>query len=220
MAMTLADMRLRVRKYVDDVAQKRWDTDGNNTDVDGALTTAIAEAFSLVVAAGASSYRSTVNVTASTTGLVDLSAVKPLRLYAVRLTSGASPYQSFAEVLPTTQGQWRCQHNAAETLSITCIPSAVFPASSGVPVIWGVSGLDVPELDQLACAIAASQLKADEGEDNPALERRKAELRAAVMGRPDMTSWAVSDPYRSSPFGRPLLYYVALNPNALQLVER
>lgn len=219
MAMTLAQMRSRIRKAVDDVARKRWDADGNNTDVDGAIAIAAVEALNVAVNAGSTRFRVTETFSSTSNGVVDLASVRPLRIHAVRVASGAAPHQGFDEILPLGQSGFTSLHPFVETLSITYTPAPVVDEMVSDSVVWGAD-VDAPELDALTCMLAASSMKVDEGEENPALERRKAELMRAVQTMPDVMTWTVS-PGASGRWGYPRSFFWVLSgASTLQLVER
>lgn len=221
MAMTLTEMRTLVRKLVDDVAQKRWDADGANTDVDEALGIAIPEAMSIAINAGSTRFRVTGVFSSTSSGGIDLATARPLKIHTVRLSSGASPNQVLDVIPPAGQAAYTGLHPYVETLSITYTPSPTVPTSGASTVTWGGGG-DTPELDRLACFIAASHMKVIEGEENPVLERRKAELARAVATLPDSQSWVqvpsngnVRRLWAARPF-----YWLLSGGNTMQLVER
>jgi hypothetical protein len=113
--------------------------------------------------------------------------------------------------------QARALHTGVETLSITYVPSPVYPASSGANFVWGSSAVSAPELDKCMVVMAASELKIKEGEMNAGIEKRKEELRAAVLSRCDIPCW------RSMPMGRTCMpvwwHYAFSDPHTMQLVE-
>lgn len=212
MTMTLAEARATVRRMLDDVAQERWDSDAANTEVDSALVTAQSEALQVAAACGTNLLSVTGAFTSTSSGVVDLSSVKPARVKSVNsVVAGIA-----IPVDPWRAGDGLRAHPQAEAISVVYVPGPVFPASSGANFVWGSSAVDAPELDKFMCAIAASEMKIKEGEVNAGLEKRKAELRAAVETRVSVPSWT------SRPMNRRRLWWgwTMSGPHTMQLVDK
>lgn len=177
MSVTLAQARTKVRGWIDDAgggSAPRWST----TEIDEALRAAQEEVARLIVDHGSELLRTTALVSSDAVGVVDVSSLAPMRVVGLSLVIGTTRYP-----LPRTSiGGYREARPGVESLVVIYDVLPTFPLDANASFLWGVSGSNTP-LDSLMCAAAASDLKIKEGEDNPALERRKAELQALVLGQ-------------------------------------
>lgn len=183
MSLSLTDARTRVGFLLDSAIGVRFTT----TDVDAALATAQYEAMLHAVTAGANIFTKTGTVTTSSAGVGDLSTLAPLKLVNVTYVSGSTRLQ----VVPSRQADVVQHYQAAVPLTVTYVPRPTFPASGAANFVWGSATINLPPLDDLMCVIAASHLKATDGEQNIVLEARKLELKGTVSSLINIPGWSV-----------------------------
>jgi hypothetical protein len=215
--MSLTTARSTIERMVDDADGEKYNRDGLNTELDFALTTAQAEVWQSVVNAGSNIFNVETSLTTSSAGVADLTSLRPIKLLNVAVTAAAGQRLT---VPPIRIDQAPINNASTWTLMITYVGRCSFPANPGDPFVWGSAGIDVTTLfDTLTCSIAASQLLIKEGIQNPALEQRKTELRAAVQQTLSVPTWSVMplDQFVRSRFMSGM-YYILTSVDHLQLV--
>jgi len=205
--MTLATARARVRYLLDDVAPGVIATDA---DIDDALTTAMFEAYQFFVQGGANIVQTAGLVSTNTSGVADLTTLAPLRIMGVNIVQGGMRVQ----IPPLRLAQIQYYYPLAQPLEIIYVPRCTFPTAPGNPFVWGFSTIDLPVLDKLMVAIAASELKIVDAEILQGLEQRKRELRDAVDAVSNVPSFSVLP---MSPQGQPTLRYAMIARDSLAL---
>jgi hypothetical protein len=126
------------------------------------------------------------------------------------------------DVRPARACDVRAHEARIESLAISHVPSPVFPALAASAFVFGSGVVDVPELEALMCAIAASELKMLEGQENKGLERRKAELEHRVRNMQDVPAWsamAASGADGIGAWNTSGYSWAILQPHTLQLVR-
>lgn len=188
MTVTLTLARTRVRTLVDDpIVTASAGVRYTNDDVDDALKTAFFEVYGIATDGGSNLFQVEGQVTASGTGLASLTTLAPKRVVAAAIQQGANRIQ--VPAMRTIDVSTLYQRS--ETLVVTYVPRVVFPVNPGDSFIWGQATIDLPQLDKLMIAIAASELKIVDAEVLQGLEKRKEELVAAVMSLGSSPSWTV-----------------------------
>jgi len=184
MTITLAQARTRVRFLIDDADANPLVSDA---EIDVALATALEEVWQRVVGSGASCFTISADITSSQAGVVDMTALKPLRIVNVVYATGTIQLQ----VQPSRTSDYIQKVSGAQPLRIWYVPRATFPALSSDPFVWSTAAISSATLDQLLCVIAAADVWVKTGEPPLAsLEQRKAELVKAVeqqVSIPDVT---------------------------------
>lgn len=210
--MLLSEARTRVANILDDAPAARWST----SEIDTALTSAQAEVMQLAVGSGSNLFRTTTSVSSGATGLVDLTAIRPLRIIDLAQTVGTARYP----VLPASIGDIVQTRTGPDQFQLVYVPRPSFPSAAGNPFIWSTSQVNLPQMDSLLCFIAASELKVKEGEVNVGIESRKQELRNTVMSEINVPTWRVMSMRAATryPTARNSgLYYVVSSPDVLQI---
>lgn len=211
MTITLANARLRVQGYVDDIEGARWTT----AEVDAELATAVEQATSEAISSGLDIYSVTSLFTIDASGFADLASVNPFKVLTVAQFAGQNrllvqPSRRKSMLTPATG-------LAAQQLEITYAPHPVFPTVSSSPLTYGTStaaGSGI--MDALVCCIAASSLKIKEGEVNRGLEGRKAELMQSLLNIADNPSCYIM-PFTGYPNQYRSLFRWVMNGQRVQL---
>ena len=210
--MLLSEARTRVANVLDDAPNTRWTV----SEIDTALLTGQTEVMQLAVGSGSNLFRTTTNVSSSAAGLVDLTAIKPLRIVDLAQTVGTARYP----VLPASIGDIVQTRAGPDAFQLVYVPRPSFPTAPGNAFVWSTSQVVLPQMDALMCFIAASELKVKEGEVNAGIEVRKQELRNTVMSEINVPSWRVMSMRAATryPTARMSgLYYVVSSPDVLQI---
>lgn len=184
MPTALTDMRTVVRRLVDD-------TDSNplfsDAEIDDALKAAQYEVAQAVVGAGSNLFNVEATKTASSAGVVDLSAEGPLKINYVALVAGTQRYQ----VPPCRSTDWRQTVPGPHTIVVGYVARPTFPASGVGTFLWG-SSVEAPMLDKLMAVIAAGELWVKTGERPLAsLTSREEKLREQVLASINIPLWTV-----------------------------
>lgn len=210
MTITLTAAEARVLQYLDDVDGDIEDT----ADVAAALTTQFSAVYRLAASWAPMRFAKEGSVSTSSTGAADLSSLAPQRIVAVNYSSGQArapiPEASFSDGPTDAYG--------VRTLKILYVPSLTFPAAGGDSFVWGQSGIDLPELDDLMCLRAASTLSVLLDDTNKQLEALivRAEKNLERILNPG-TGWKIMPLRgRSRDSG---LAYVMTSATTLQLVS-
>lgn len=213
--MLLSEARTKVLALIDD-DNTRFNGDGLFTEVDDALLTAQKEVWQSAVASGCSLFEQETTVPTNASGVADLTTIKPLRI--VNVAQILSGVRWLLE--PSRLDQAPANAAIVITLAITYVPRLSFPSAPGNPFVWGHANItDTSLFDKLMCAIAASELKIKDNEQNTALEKRKDELRAAVTEMISAVSWSAIPMDQFSQDRNLAIYgYVMTAPDTLQLV--
>jgi hypothetical protein len=173
MSLTLTQARTRIRNILDDADDVKWSDD----EIDSSLAVALEQALEEAVAAGVSGFEITESFALNSDGYVSLLTQNPLKITNVAMLMGSTRMfvapSRRRSMLSTATG-------TSGTLEITYIPKPTFPASDSDVFTYGSTFPNSNTLDQYICFLAASELKIKEGEINPGLEQRKAELSLAV----------------------------------------
>lgn len=186
MTITLTQAIQRVRFLIDDADANPLISDA---EITSALEVAQEEVWQLVVDSGANLFYQTAALTSSSTGAVDLSGIKPLKIANVSweqsgVTLQIPPARLFDGLL-NVQQSW--------PISLVYVPRAVFPASPSAEFVWSQSSISMTTLDQLLCHVAASQVWIKTGEPPLAsLEQRKVELQKSVENLINIPTWSVT----------------------------
>jgi hypothetical protein len=210
--MLLSEARTRVAALCDDDG-----TRFSESEIDDALLTAQKETWQQAVKSGASFLTiETTAISTNSSGVADLTGIKPIKIVNVaEMRSG----QRYA-MNPTRLDQAPQNASVVVPLAIAYVPRLSFPSAAGNPFVWGHANVtDTSLFDKLMCALAASELKIKDDEQNKALEKRKDELRAAVNEMLSIPGWSVM-PMDSFSSDRALSSYawVLTAPDTLQLV--
>jgi hypothetical protein len=212
MTLTRATARTRVRFIIDDPVVSGDDgVRCAKADVEDALLTAMHEAFGIAVDAGANLFQLEQTITTSAAGVGALASLAPQRIVNVSVQQGG--YR--VPVPPLRPGDVDQLYTRAETLVVTYVPRPTFPAADGDAFVWGSASINLPQLDKLMVAIAASELKIVDAEVLGGLEARKAELVRAVEGLSNVPGWSVLP---MTPRRQASLRYMMTAPDTLQLV--
>ena len=189
--MLLSEAIQRVRFLIDDRDENPLVTD---SDITIALQTALDELWQLTVDSGANLYTLTATLTPNATGEIDRTSINPIKVVALAWQSGqvfidipaARPYEGTVAAV-----------GGGMTVRIIYVPRAVFPASGASPFIWSTAAIADAVLDQLLCAIAASQVWVRTGEPPlPSLTRRIDELKKSVASKINIPNVTVARPHR------------------------
>jgi hypothetical protein len=213
MTITRAQARTRLRFLIDDpVVSNDNGVRTSKDDVEDALKTAQQEAYNLAVTSGANIFQTQGTVTTSSAGLASLTSLAPQRLVSVAIQQGNVRVPVPALRARDTQQLYT---SAPETLVVTYVPRVTFPAADGDPFVWGSPSIDLPQLDKLMVAIAASELKIVDAEVLSGLETRKAELKAAIDSLCNVPRVTV---FPLAPGRQIAVRYIMSGRDALQLV--
>jgi len=212
---TLAEMRARVRKLIDDTDSNPLNADA---DVDDALKTAQFEVAQLVVGTGSNLFDTEVTKTSSSTGAIDLSVEKPLKVSYVQFVIGTQRLQ----VQPARKTDWVAKLLTPMSMVVGYVARPAFPATSGDSFLWGATSAEMPTFDKLMAVIAANELWANANErPHAALEMREQKLREAAVESINIPSWTVMPLISSTryPTGRYAGFqWTSLTRDSVQLV--
>jgi hypothetical protein len=176
MSITLAQARTRVRFLVDDLSG----TVADDTQTDAALASAQQEAFHLAVNYNPNMFSQDLAWSSNSSGVITFSTAMPpyipMRIVSVAVLDGTRRYI----VPPSRTNDVSEFASVTETGRMTYVPSVSFPSGSGVQFYWGDSTINIPPLDEYMCALAATQIKINDGELNTALESRLNRLQRTV----------------------------------------
>lgn len=218
MTTTLTQAYARVRGFLDDLTTSTSNQRWTDALIDTALRTTSVEALRAACKYGTDLFTISTNFTTATDGSVSLTSVKPLKIVRVQIVQGDERY----DVTPARISDVRRHAARVETIVISYVPSPVFPALPGDPFVFGSGVVDVPEIEALMCALAASELKMLEGSENKGLERRKAELEQRVANLQEQPTWISYNASGAGGLGRCGLSpysWAVLSPHTLQLVQ-
>lgn len=200
--MLLSDGRAAVRLLIDDLLGNL----ATDAQVDSALTTGQYEAALFCVSSGSTIMLQEATITTGSTGLADLSSIRPLKIHNVAISVGG--YRS--RIDPINVQDISSLYQGAQTITVAYTPRPTFPSGPTQPFVWGNAAVSLPPLDEYMCCVAASQIKATDGEVNPIIEQRKAELLKQVMGLINNPSWVVSGMGRTRNYSMGIQWAVTL----------
>lgn len=186
MPMTLTQAIARTRFLLDD-------TDSNPLVTDAEITTALViaqeEVWQMVVSSGANIFYQQANVTSSGSGVVSLTAVKPIKIANVVTNTGPLRVQ----IPPARLYDGQANVLQALPLTVTYVPRVTAPVLGTDEFIWSTSSISMTTLDQLCCHIAASQCWVRTGDPpNAAMEKRKQELIDSIHTIVSVPSWSAT----------------------------
>jgi hypothetical protein len=189
--LILSEARTKTLKLLDDEDGSRFDAAGDSTELDIALKSAMGEAWTFAVSNGADLFVTESSFSSDSTGLVDLSSVKVRRIDNVAQIIGTTrltvPCVNLSDVVNTMA--------QVVTLKIAHIPGVTFPTAAPNAFVWGSSTLadDVAApINNLMCAIAATDLEPKRAQRSAALGERKNDLRAALKALSSSQGWSVT----------------------------
>lgn len=216
--MILSEARTRLLRLVDDETDRsRFPTDG---ELDNALGTGQQEAWSAAVMANRSMFTQETLLSTLADGSLALTTIKPM------MPLGAVSENANGWRLKCSPGRLDDGVQNAlgiRQLRIAYVPRAIFPALATDAFVWGsVNITQTNLLDQLMLVCAAGELMVKVGAVNPALEKRKDELRVAVAATLSGTGWTTIplDNLTGMGAAESFYQYVMTAPDVLQLVIR
>jgi hypothetical protein len=217
MTMTFAQFRARTRRILDDSTSSTQEQRWSVADIDQVMPAAQSEAIDIVSHAS-DALVVTSALTTTTAGVLDLTAVRPLRIVRVQLADSTLRLT----VPPSRVGDETALEQSARPLIVSYVPGPIPPSADGDPFVWGASGLSLPQAEELVCVLAALMLKPTEGEELAGLRRRRDDLVASLTRSSSVPSWVPMTLAKTGPYGRgymaPFMWQMS-GPSQLQLVR-
>lgn len=208
--MILTDARTRVRSLIDDADSELW----TDAEVDASLASAQYEALLWAVVSGCNLFTQEADITTTSAGLADLSSLKPMKIVNVAQVTGTSRFK----IPPIQLHDIAVTHAVATTLKVAYVARPTFPASGAAAFVWSSASISCPPLDQYMVCLAAAEMKVKEGEEAPGLDKRKAELRDAILSLVNVPGWHVRPMRKSSSNGLGIAWAMTSS-DQLQLVQ-
>ena len=189
---TLAEMRLKVRRKIDDLnvgtdadaasGTVRWSTE----EIDTALADGLDLLVSQGAAAGLAFLRSTVSGSIGSGGVITLSEA-PIKVSNVLINAGGS----FIPVSPGAPGNRGTTNISSSAVQVDLIRPNVFPALASDSFTYAQLALSMPVLDNYLAYIAIQDLWTKVGEFNQVLEKQAERWEKAFLAKPVSPSMAV-----------------------------
>lgn len=166
----------RVRFLIDDQDVNPLVSDA---EITVALQTSLDEVWQMVVGSGANLYTQLIDVMTAPDGSVDMTAINPIKIVSVMWKTG----NVLVPIIPTRPGAGTFLVTGAPiNIRIIYVPHAVFPATPVTNFVWSTPDINNAVLDQLLCAVAASQVWVKTGEPPlPSLSKRIDELKQSAF---------------------------------------
>lgn len=212
--MLLSEAKARVQRLIDDTAANL----ATVAEIADSLRIAQEEVYQVVVGSGSVLFQQDATVTTNAAGVADLTTIKPLDITNVAFVQGSNVAR--LNVPPARPDDAFVNYTSSVQLLISYIARPTFPSSDSAAFVWGHANVTMTSIfEQLMCCIAASDIKVKEGEVNPALEKRKVELRAAAESGLDIPGWQAATLMGSYPTGTNSFFrFLMTAPDTLQLV--
>lgn len=181
--MTLEEARADVLERLDDESGRRYAASGDYAKVDRALDVALARRLDDYVAAGGDRFNEDVDDTATSAGLLDLSAYDPLALRGVLVVpDGDTAYHPIKAIDPTIRG---VPVSTAYTLRVVLVRRLTVPRDHPDQALTGgdfAGARSWDAFDDLVVATAALRLGIKDDELRKAMLADMASLESSVMG--------------------------------------
>ncbi|HJZ06421.1 MAG TPA: hypothetical protein VJ327_11325 [Patescibacteria group bacterium] len=208
---TRAECRTIVRSFIDEPTPVRWPDSILNTFIN----LAIQQVQNLLISSGSNVFHQTATVNAIA-GIVDLSAVAPLKILSLAQT--LSPV--LLTILPIRPKDAIVRNAYTGALELVYVPKAELPAGDGYTLTYGAANASNSVLDQLTAVLAARLALITDNEPRAGLEALRLELEGNVRAIASVPSSFVMPTNDFHAINRSIMSYHMSGPNTIQLSTR